>query len=294
MDSKPSNDLKLIPQIYSFYKPLFERNISIDFVHPSADLSSYKLVIAPNLYLVDAATSANINNYVENGGTLLMSFFSGIVDENEHIQLGGYPAPFRDLLGLLVEEYSPFAEKQTNSIRTNDGQQFSCSLWADVIHTQSTEVLAAFEDDFFAHSPALTHNHFGKGHAYYLGTELALYGPNWLIDLVSNAAGISPVLQNLPAGVEALQRSDGKKSWLFLLNYTDKTQEVKLTKSGQDLITHSQVEGTIQLSPRAVAIIESDYLPVQCSINHHFQNTKMPIKTMGISIFILLWRDSLR
>ena len=258
LDSKPSNDLKLMPQIYSFYKALFERNISVDFAHPSADLSSYKLVIAPNLYLVDGATSANINTYVENGGTLLMSFFSGIVDENEHIHLGGYPAPFRNLLGLLVEEYSPLAEKQTNNIRTNDGPGFSCSLWADVIRPQAAKVLATFENDYYANSPALTHNRFGKGHAYYLGTELAAAGQNWLMELVCNAAGISPVLPGLPAGVEALQRSDGKKSWLFLLNYTDETQEVKLTNNGKDLITQNQVEDTIQLAPHAVAIIEFD------------------------------------
>ena len=68
LESKPSNDLKLLPQIYSYYKPLFERNITVDFVHPEADLSRYKLVIAPNLYLVSDSAAENINRYVENGG----------------------------------------------------------------------------------------------------------------------------------------------------------------------------------------------------------------------------------
>ena len=93
LDSKPSNDLKLLPQLYSYYKPLFDRNITVDFAHPESDLSRYKLVIAPNLYLVNDRSAKNINQYVENGGILLMSFFSGIVDENEHILPGWLPCP---------------------------------------------------------------------------------------------------------------------------------------------------------------------------------------------------------
>ena len=124
LDSRPSSDLKLIPQLYSYYKPLFERNITVDFAHPESDLSRYKLVIAPNLYLVNDASAKNINKYVEHGGNLVMSFFSGIVDENEHIHLGGYPAPFKEMLGLVVEEFAPYSETQTNSIRTTDGKQF--------------------------------------------------------------------------------------------------------------------------------------------------------------------------
>lgn len=69
-------------------------------VHPESDFSRYKLVIAPNLYMDNDNAATNINHYVENGGTLRMSFFSGLVDENEHLRLGGYPAPFRAMLGL--------------------------------------------------------------------------------------------------------------------------------------------------------------------------------------------------
>ena len=138
LDSKPSNDLKLLPQLYSYYKPLFERNITVDFVHPEADLSRYKLVIAPNLYLVNEQAVTNINRYVENGGHLVMSFFSGIVDENEHIRLGGYPAPFREMLGLVVEEYAALfrnTDKHASAQRT--AKNSSASFWSDVIHLKN-------------------------------------------------------------------------------------------------------------------------------------------------------------
>ena len=120
LDSKPSNDLKLLRRFIrttSHYSNAISLWTSLI---PNSDLSRYKLVLAPNLYLVDDQSAANINRYVENGGNLVMSFFSGIVDENEQIRLGGYPAPFRAMLGLVVEEYAPYQEMQSNTFNTTD------------------------------------------------------------------------------------------------------------------------------------------------------------------------------
>ena len=256
LDSKPSNDLKLLPQIYSYYKPLFERNITVDFAHPEADLSRYKLVIAPNLYLVTDLAVTNINHYVENGGTLLISFFSGIVDENEHIRLGGYPAPFREMLGLTVEEYAPYPETQTTIVRTADGRQFDCTLWSDIIHLINAKAIATFEQDYYAGSPAVTHNTFGKGNAYYVGTALDQSGMEWLIEHVCVATGLKPVAANAPTGIELLRRSNGNSSWLFVLNHSAEKVVVPLEEHGQDLLTGAQVNGSIELAPSGVAVIQ--------------------------------------
>jgi len=258
LDSKPSNDLKLIPQIYAYYKPLFERNITVDFVHPEADLSRYKLVIAPNLYLINEATVVNINDYVEHGGNLVMSFFSGIVDENEHIRLGGYPAPFHEMLGLVVEESAPYAETQSNSIRTNDGKQFKCTLWSDIIHLKGAEaIVAVFEDDYYAGSPAITQNIFGKGTAWYVGTVPDSNGVAWLMETVCETAGVKPVVPNMPTGVELLRRVNGDASWLFVLNHSFDKISVPLATNGRDLLTGMEANGFIELEPSGVAIIQA-------------------------------------
>ena len=97
-----------------------------------------------------------------------MSFFSGIVDENEHIRLGGYPAPFREMLGLVVEEYAPYSETQSNSIRTTDGKQFQCTFWSDVIHLKNAKAIATFEQDYYAGNPAITHNNLAKAMLFML------------------------------------------------------------------------------------------------------------------------------
>ena len=256
LDSKPSNDLKLLPQIYSYYKPLFERNITVDFVHPKADLTRYKLVLVPNLYLVSDSSAANINRYVEDGGHLVMSFFSGITDENEHVRLGGYPAPFREMLGLVVEEYVPYSETQTNTFYTPDGKQFQCRFWSDVIHLKTAQAIATYEQDYYAGSPAITQNRFGKGNAFYVGTVSDASGMNWLMEIVCESAGIKPIVSDTPTGVEILKRVDGNSSWLFVLNYSSNTISMRLETDGSDLLTGMEVKDYIELEPSGVAIIQ--------------------------------------
>ena len=257
LDSKPSNDLKLLPQIYSYYKPLFDRNITVDFAHPESDLSRYRLVIAPNLYLVTERAAKNINRYVESGGNLVMSYFSGIVDGNEHVHLGGYPAQFHEMLGLVVEEFAPYSETQSNSIRTMDGKQFKCSLWSDIIHLKGAEaIVAAFEQDYYAGKPAITQNIFGKGNAFYVGTAPDAPGMDWLIEYLCKTSGIKAVDPNMPVGVELVQRSNGNASWLFMLNHSTEKVIVPLEHHGRDLLTGAEVNGSVELEPTGVAVIQ--------------------------------------
>ena len=258
LDCKPSNDLKLIPNIYSFYKPLFERNIPIDIVHPEGDLMRYKLVIAPNLYLVSDYTVNNLNAYVKDGGRLLISFFSGIVDENEHIRLGGYPAPFREMLGLEVEEYVPYQVGTSNSISTVDGGLFTNTFWADIIRLKGADSLALYKDDYYAESPAITKHAYGKGIAYYMGTELAPVGLVWLLEKVLVNANVKPTLPGIPVGVEVSKRSGQKKEWLIVLNHTGTKVDVPLSKGGIDILTGLSIADRIELSENGVAIIERD------------------------------------
>jgi len=255
-DSKPSSDLKLVPQLYNYYKPLFDRNITVDFAHPESDLSQYKLVIAPILYLVSDASGKNINQYVENGGNLLMSFFSGIVDENEHIRLGGYPAPFHEMLGLTVEEYVPYLETQTNAIRTTDGKQFQCTLWGDVIHTKNAKALATFENDYYAGNAAVTQNQFGKGNAFYVGTLPDPAGIDWLLAFTCKTAGVRSMA--LLAGVELLRRINGKSGFVFVLNYSDEKTTVPFEGTGIDLLTGNKFNRSIELDPKGVVVIQVD------------------------------------
>jgi beta-galactosidase len=256
LDSKPSMDLKFHEQLTRHFEPLFRSNITTDFVHPGDNLTPYKLVIIPNLYLVRADHAEKIARYVEQGGTVLMSFFSGIVNENEHIWLGGYPAPFRRMLGLCVEEFAPVVNGQVNTLRFANGTKTISDLWAEVIHLEGAESLASFQENYFAGKPALTRHRFGKGTAYYLGTRLDGADMLRVFQQVFADAGVDPALE-VPDGVEAILRDGADQSYLCLLNHLPEAVTIDLQGfSGTDLLTGQFVKNQLLLGSYGVQIME--------------------------------------
>ena len=255
LDSRPSTAVRMLDGVYSFYKPLFEANVPVDFAHPEADLSQYRVVIAPNLYLVSDRAALNIKDFVAGGGTLVMSFFSGIVDENEHIRLGGYPAPFRELLGLFVEDFVPFAAGEANHLVTQGGASYSCDLWADLVHLEGAEPIASYKRGFYAGTPALTRHASGGGTVYYLGTRPEERYTKEMLAATCREAGVEAPLE-APPGVEVVRRKTGGAFFLFVLNHGDETAEVQLPKPARDLLTGAEHGGEFTLEPLGVAVLE--------------------------------------
>ena len=263
LDSKPSAAVRMVAPthsrgrsadslLYSLYKPLYEANVPVDFAHPGTDLSEYRIVISPNLYLVDDEAAENVRGFVRSGGTFLMSFFSGIVDVNDHVRLGGYPAPFREMLGLRVEDFVPMAEG--NLIVTGEGSEYPCDTWADLVHPEGAEVLARYGDGFYAGTPAVTRHAFGEGTACYLGTRPTEGYTNLLMWRLCREAGVG-VRLDTPPGVEIVRRRKEEASFLFLLNHNEKAAEVELDGPAEDLLTGGGHEGVLTLEPFGVAVL---------------------------------------
>jgi beta-galactosidase len=215
LDSHPSNALTQMDALLTHYTPLFEASIGCDVVRPDADLSAYKLVVVPNLYLVRDGT--NLTEYVRAGGHLLMSFFSGIVDEHDQVYLGGYPAPFRELLGLTIPEFRPLAEDEPAVVL---GRAATASVWSEEIVPETATVQGTFQSG----SPALTRNDLGSGTAWYLGTRLDPEAMRTVLAEVTLGAAVTPVLSGLPEGVQAARRGN----YVILLNHN--TTEVEIRK----------------------------------------------------------------
>ena len=253
--SMPLNDIQLFQRVLTWYAELFRRNVTVDFAHPDDDLSRYRLVIAPHLYLVSQRSAQNIEGYVANGGAFLTTYFSGLVDPNDHVYLGGYPAPFRKFLGMWVEEFSAYGDAHTSQVKADDGREFPCSQWSDVIRLDGAETLAHYLDDYFAGSPAITRHRFGKGISYYVGTELGQAGLAWLVERICAESGVRPPV-GLPASVELTRRTDGTHTWLFALNYSNETAAIELPAPGIDLLTGLPVKASLLLEPKGVAIVQ--------------------------------------
>lgn len=253
-EGKPSRDVRLLDGIRAAYEPLYRANIAVDFAHPAADMSRYKLVIAPHLFMLGDGVAANLQRYVADGGTLLMSFFSAIVDAQQAIWQDGYLGPLREVLGLSIDEFAPYALGQANAVITDDEELFACQLWSDVLRLEGAEVIGYYRDDFFASTPALTRHRYGSGTSYYLGTALESSGMAWLLARLTTELGL--VGSPAPEGCESIVRNDGTRSWRFVFNHQASTAQLKLAANEHELLSGQQ-GGVLQLPQFAVAIVEA-------------------------------------
>jgi len=214
LPSKPSGRMRQIDQLESFYRVLFEANVTVDFARPSDDVSAYRLVLAPSLYLVTDEAAANLVGFVERGGTLVMGFFSGIVDAAEHIRLGGYPQPFKELLGLEVIDFRPLSDGEDIALQFANGPLARGEIWSEIIELSGAEIVATFSSSDLAGRAAITSRAFGSGTAYYLGTRPDNLAMARLLQIASSRAAIAPAAE-VPPGVEVVRRVAGKKPCLL-------------------------------------------------------------------------------
>jgi beta-galactosidase len=263
LPSKPSNRIQQIAQLEAYYRPLFEANVTTDFARPTDDLSRYKLVIAPSLYLVSDEGAANLASYVEKGGHLLMTFFSGIADANEHIRLGGYPQPFVRVLGLQVLDWVPLGDAEKVALHFSEGgaggngsgEGATGEIWAELLDVHGAEVMAIYASSPLNGSAAVTLNRFGAGTAEYVSTHLDALALAQLVRSACRRVGVTPVM-TVAAGVEAVQRDVPGGSILFLLNHGNATVEVAIPGDAESLNGgKAMTGGRLHLEPRDVAIL---------------------------------------
>jgi beta-galactosidase len=259
LPSKPSNRIRHVDQLESYYRHLFDGNLTTDFARPSDDLSGYRLVLAPTVYLVSDEAAANLTTFVEAGGTLVMSFFSGIVDPFEHIRLGGYPQPFRRLLGLEVIDWFPLSDGEQIQLKFNDGMQSRADLWSELVTPAGADVLARFAGSTLDGQPAVTSHAYGKGRAIYVATRPEAAAMGRILRAAAAEAGVKPVLE-APAGVSAVRRAGPRSSILFLLNHRDVPVDVPVDDPGVNLVDGAEVHrGLVRLGPRGVAVIRKGW-----------------------------------
>lgn len=238
LDWHPSVDLDHRERIEAFYAAFWNKGVTVDFAHPAADLNGYDLVVAPSLYLLGPNAAGNLRTYVSNGGHLVVSYFSGIVDEHDTVYAGAAPGALRDVLGIAIHEFLPLAEGE--SVTLSDAR--TGSMWTDDIHESTATVLARYVDGPAAGGPAVTRNDYGDGAAWYVSTRLD--GPD-LETLVVDAlatAGLVPAVE-APAGLELVSRSSADEDFLFLINHAD--TDAHYPVSGTELITGDAISGSI-------------------------------------------------
>jgi beta-galactosidase len=253
----PRNDFDYAQIATEHYRPLLEAHYAVDLVSFGSDLSPYRVLVIPNAYLVDDRCAAGVEGFVAAGGTLLCSFFSGVVDMNNQVRQPAYPGAFRRLVGAHIDEYVPAREGETFEVRFAGGAVAGGDWWQDSLHPETARVLAEYASGDLCGRAAVVENEFGSGRVVYIGTRLE---PAALRDVLLGAvagAGVARSVQDAPAFVEATVRTGSGADFLFLLNHSDTlAADVAVAADGVDLLSGASVCGSVRLEPLAVAVIE--------------------------------------
>ncbi|WP_199614194.1 beta-galactosidase [Paenibacillus alkalitolerans] len=260
LSSGPTIALKYVDEVHKYYDALFGMNIQTDMIGVEEDLSKYDIVIAPVLYMVKPGYAQKIEEFVRNGGTFVTTFFSGIVNENDLVTVGGYPGELRKVLGIWAEEIDALFPDQKNQVVMKQplgslNGSYECGLLCDLIHLEGAEPVAEYGSDFYKGMPAVTVNRFGQGQAWYVATSPDAEFLGGFLANLCESKGVKPLL-NAPAGLEVSRRTKDGNSMLFLLNHNPEAVTVELDGSRYtDLLTGKSVSGSASVPGRGVVIL---------------------------------------
>jgi beta-galactosidase len=261
-DSHPTSHLRYRQEAIDWYQALQRAGVRADVVPASTPLDGYAVVVAPILHVVPPALADRLARHVEHGGHLVTTYFSGIVDDDDHIILGGYPGALRELLGLRIEEFGPLPDDET--VALDNGS--TGSLWTDRIDMvdNDVKVLARYTTGAYAGRAAITHRAVGRGSAAYVSTRLGPDGLRPVLDTVLAAADVHSGLPPAARGrVEhTIREHDGTEFW-FLINLTDETVDIGDIGDidGDLLVPGAPPTGHTTVGPRGVAVIRRDRPP---------------------------------
>jgi len=256
-------NVKYADTCHAHYRPFWEAGVPVDILDETGDFSPYTLLIAPMLYMLRPGVSERIAQFVQNGGTVVTTYWSGIVDEHDLCYLGGFPGGgLREVLGIWDEEIDSLQPFDRNALVPVAGNALGLSGsyeafdLCSVIHAEGAQVLATYGSDFYAGQPALTVNPFGKGAAYYVAARTE---GRFLSDLYTRLVadlGICRALDaDLPAGVTAQMRTDGERAFIFLQNYNPDARTLFLTGAFTDLLTDETVTGNVEVDGYGVCVL---------------------------------------
>ncbi|MCS5733736.1 beta-galactosidase [Herbiconiux daphne] len=212
----PSIELNHRRQIETYYSRLWHDGVTVDFAHPSHDLSGYDLVIAPSLYALSLTDAARLESFVEAGGVFVAGYFSGIVDGTGTVHEGPMPGALRRLLGASVQEFAPLrADEQVSLSNGVRG-----SRWTDDVRLEGADAVAVYETGPVAGGPAITRNRVGLGSAWYVSTDVSVDDLRSVLAGAYADAGIVPAPADLD-GVEGVTRhaADGR-TFTTWINHT--------------------------------------------------------------------------
>lgn len=212
------------------YAVFWKNDISVNIVGVDADLSQYRLVIAPMLYMMNEETMKKLQEYTHQGGILVSSYFTGFVNETDLLYIGGWPDPLKKLFGIETKELETLLPQEHNHIVYHQ-KEYKTKDYCSIIKPLTAKILSTYLDDFYANTPSLTVNSYGEGLAYYIAARTdidfleAFYHP-----LIEKLSLKNNVFINESEEVSIQTRISEDTQYYFVMNFSTNKHRVILNK----------------------------------------------------------------
>ncbi|HEX7859368.1 MAG TPA: beta-galactosidase [Verrucomicrobiae bacterium] len=256
---QPQKHFNYREHIQLFHSAFHDRNIPVDFARPTEDLSRYKLVIAPSLHMLAGGEADLLKLYVQNGGTLVATCNTGLIDEHSIAPDDGFPANCTDLFGMEVVEFDPMPPGEENHLTFKGAFPAShlhpARLWCDIIEPREAQVLATYAKDFYAGKAAMTVNEYGLGKAIYFGTVSHQHFYYDLVAWLRQQCNLFPLLK-VPDTVEVSMRQKDDRKIYFLLNHQNSHVRLHFYKPMHDFLTGQTFTGNYDLPSHGVLVLD--------------------------------------
>ncbi len=226
-----NKDLKYSECIKKQYESLRRLGLDVDIISMSHDLSEYKVVAVPMGYMFADGYETCLRKYVANGGTLVMTYWSALVDENDRCFLDGTPYGLMDVFGLRAMELDALYDWDENTITAAEGNtlgmvgRYSCKNYCELLKLNGAEALLTYEEDFYKGMAALTRNLYGSGKAYYIATDAEEQFYQDFYKTIVKEANIAVWAEEIPEGLEVTTRETEEHQYVFLQNFARKEVE---------------------------------------------------------------------
>lgn len=215
--------------------------LNVDVIDMEQDLSRYQIVAAPMLYMLRAGMEDKLRQFVQQGGILLTTYWSGIVDRDDLCYLDGAPHGLMDVLGVRHEEIDGLTDQDENEAIPVLGNPlglnhtYRCQHLCDLVTADRATVLMEYGKGFYAGKPALTCHAYGSGRAYYIAADMEQAFYDDLYQRVLQAGGVKGLLSGIPEGVLVSSRETEQHQYLFIQNYGPASIRMQLPEKAEVL-----------------------------------------------------------
>lgn len=270
--------MEYLEQCLEYYRALYERGINVDVIDESCDLNGYELVIAPMTYMLRDNFDKKVKHFVENGGTYVSTYWSGIVNENDLCFLGGFPGPLREVLGIWEEEIDSLEDDRRIVVHTNSAdlaessETFQAKHLIGLAHAEGqTKVLATYGEDFYEGRPVLTENKYGKGYAYYVASRMddkfIANLTDMLIRKLSLTNSLGAVATTVfPQGVTVNLRVNKENEFVFIFNFDEQNHSITLEHDYKVLAQNVTTNDITEQKAASILLPKFGYMVLKRSI----------------------------